>query len=94
MTKSGVISTTLSAVYICDNKEGSQIQKMRFTNAVAYNLSVKLFIAESNKNINLYDLILDAGDTVTDNMSYELNFGDQLLISSTAGKTSYSIKIT
>jgi hypothetical protein len=93
MTKSGVISTVLSPIYICDIKEGSQIQKMRFTNSAAYNLNVQLFIAESNKNVDLYDLLLDAGDIVTDNMSYELNFGDKLLASSTAGKTFYSLKI-
>jgi hypothetical protein len=94
MTKSGVISTTLAEVYICDNKSGSIIQKMRFTNNVAYNLNVQILLAESNKAVTLYNLILDAGDTVTDNMAYELKFGDKLLASSTAGKTFYSIKIT
>lgn len=93
MTKSGVISTTLAEIYICDNKSGSTIQKMRFTNSVAYNLSIRLYVAELTKIVSLYDLILDAGDTVTDNMGYELKFGDKLLASSTAGKTSYSIKI-
>ena len=93
MTKSGVISTTLAEIHICDNKSGSTIQKMRFTNSVAYNLNVQILLAESNKAVTLYNLILDAGDTVTDNMSYELKFGDKLLASATAGKTFYSIKI-
>jgi hypothetical protein len=93
MTKSGVISTILAELYICDKREGSIIEKMRFTNSVAYNLTLQLHIEESNKTVSLYDLVLDAGDTVTDNMGYELKFGDKLLASSTAGKTFYSIKV-
>ena len=93
MTKSGVISTILAELYICDNPEGSTIQKLRFTNSAAYNLTLQLYIAEFKKIVSLYDLVLDAGDTVTDNMGYELKFGDKLLASSTAGKTFYSLKI-
>lgn len=93
MTKSGVVSTVLSELYICDKQEGSSIQKMRFTNSVNYDLTLQLYTAESNKVISLYSLILDAGDTVTDNMGYELKFGDKLLASSSAGKTFYSLKI-
>ena len=93
MVKSGVLSTTLAEIYVCDNKDGVTVEKMRFTNDVAYNLNILLFSAADNKTTTLYSLILDAGDTVTDNMGYDLQFGDKISASSTAGKTFYSLKI-
>jgi hypothetical protein len=93
MTINGVLSISLAAVYICDNINGSTITKMRFTNPRAYNLSIKLFISSRNETVDLYDLILDAGDTVSDNMEYELKEGDKLMASSSIGKTFYAISI-
>lgn len=92
MTINGVLSVNLAAVYTC-NSDGQKIVKMRFNNQLAYNLSLKLYIKSKNQTIDLYDLILDAGDTVTDNMEYTLYSGDKLMGSSSTGKTFYAILI-
>ena len=91
MSVSGVISRNLTPLYICNDKNGCIINKMRFNNSAAYNLSLQLYNAQSQHNTDLYNLILDAGDTVTDNMEYKLNYGDKVLASSSTGKTFYTI---
>lgn len=93
MTKSGVVSTTSSSIFICSEKNGSSIVKMRFTNADSYTLNISLYTAKTKKTITLYDLVLDAGDTVTDNLKYELEQGDQLIASSNRSKTFYTLNV-
>ena len=93
MTKSGVVSTNSAAIFICSDKSGSNVVKMRFTNADTYTLNLALYIAKENKTVTLYDLVLDAGDTVTDNLKYELAQGDKLMASSSRSKTFYTLNI-
>jgi hypothetical protein len=93
MTKSGTVSTSTASVFTCDNKLGANILSMRFTNDIDYTIELFLYVAKDNKTIDLYTLILDGGDVVTDNLLYELAFGDKILARSTVANTFYTLNI-
>jgi hypothetical protein len=69
----------------------SKILAMRFNNPAAYDLKLEKYETASNITTTIYDLSLAAGDTVTDDFSYALNPGDQLIVSSNVVGTTYYI---
>lgn len=93
MTKSGVVSTVSTSIFTSSNRMGNGVLSMRFTNEVNYTLEVFLYVAKENKTIDLYMLILDAGDVVTDNLKYELAQGDKILTKSSVANTYYTLNI-
>ena len=69
----------------------SKILTMRFNNSLAYDLKLEKYEASTATTTTIYDLTLAAGDTLTDNLSYALNAGDQLIVTSNIAGTTYYI---
>jgi hypothetical protein len=69
----------------------SKILSIRFNNPAAYSLKLEKYEASTSTTTTIYDLSLAAGDTVTDNFSYALNPGDELIVSSNIVGTTYYI---
>jgi len=69
----------------------SKILTMRFNNPAAYDLKLEKYEASTTTTTTIYDLTLAAGDTVTDNLSYALNPGDELIVTSNIVGTTYYI---
>lgn len=67
----------------------SRVINMRFNNPVAYDLKLEKYEASTSTTIVIYDLSLSAGDTVTDDLLYLLNPGDELIASSNVAGTTY-----
>ena len=67
----------------------TKVISMRFNNPAAYDLKLEKYEALTSTTTTIYDLTLSAGDTVTDNLSYALNPGDQLIATSTVVGTTY-----
>jgi hypothetical protein len=93
MTKSGSVTTVTASIFTCVDKIGNNVLSMRFTNDINYTLEVFLYVAKDNKTIDLYTLILDGGDVVTDNLIYELAQGDKILARSSVANTFYTLNI-
>ena len=67
-----------------------KITILRFNNPLAYDIQLYKYEALTATTILIYNLTLSAGDTVTDNLTYALNDGDQLIgYSSIPGTTYY-----
>ena len=69
----------------------SKILTMRFNNPAAYDLKLDKYEASTSTTTTIYDLSLAAGDTVTDNLTYALNPGDQLIVTTNIVGTTYYI---
>lgn len=69
----------------------SKVLNMRYNNPAAYALKLEKYEASTSTTTTIYDLTLAAGDTVTDNLSYALNAGDQLIVTSNIAGTTYYI---
>lgn len=67
----------------------TKVNVMRFNNASAYTLTLQKYEASTSSTITLYSLTLSAGDTVTDNLVYALEPGDQLIATSSIVGTTY-----
>lgn len=92
----GTLSTT-GTVLLTGNGSTikAKLMNMRFNNSLAYTLQVYKYEAETSTTTLLYDLSLSAGDTVTDNLMYALNNGDEIkAFSNIAGTTYYAYGIT
>jgi len=62
---------------------------LRFNNPLAYNVQLYKYEVLSTTTTLIYDLTLSAGDTLTDNLTYALNNGDQIIAYSNILGTSY-----
>jgi hypothetical protein len=69
----------------------SKVLTMRFNNPAAYDLRLDKYEASTSTTTTIYNLSLAAGDTVTDNLSYVLNPGDELIVISNIAGTTYYI---
>jgi hypothetical protein len=68
---------------------------LRFNNTLAYNIQLYRYDALTTATTLIYQLNLSAGDTVTDNLTYALNNGDQIIAyPSIAGTSYYAYGIT
>lgn len=67
----------------------TKVNSLRFNNPLAYTLTLKRYNASTATTVTLYSLTLSAGDTVTDNLTYALEPGDQLIAQSNIAGTIY-----
>ena len=90
-SKQGDVSTI--GTIICTGSSGTtfmtKVSILRFNNPAAYNLKLEKYEASTSTTTTIYDLTLSAGDTVTDNINYALNPGDQLIATSNIVGTTY-----
>lgn len=92
-SKQGDLSTLGTVLYTGSSGGAllTKISTLRFNNSSAYTLVLKKFEAATSTTTVIYNLTLSAGDTVTDNLLYALNPGDQLIASSNIAGTTYYI---
>jgi hypothetical protein len=90
-SKQGDLSIAGTTLYTGSSSQVAltRILNLRFNNPLAYSLKLEKYEASSGTTTTIYDLTLDAGDTVTDNLSYGLNPGDTLIATSNIPGTSY-----
>lgn len=90
-SKQGDLSITGTILHTGDDSSIalSRVISLRFNNPVAYTLKLEKFEALTSTTTVIYDLSLAAGDTVTDNLSYALNPGDELIATSNIVGTTY-----
>ena len=62
---------------------------IRFNNQLAYDVQLYRYDALTITTTLIYNLTLSAGDTLTDNLTYALNKGDQIIANSNIAGTSY-----
>lgn len=67
----------------------SFVKQLKFNNPLAYVLTLEIYKADTATTTVLYTLNLAAGDIVTDDLSYGLEIGDQLIATSSIGGTNY-----
>lgn len=92
-SKQGSVSTSGTILYTGSSGGAlmTRILSIRFNNPGAYDLKLeKLDYATSTTN-TIYDLSLSAGDTLTDNFTYALNPGDQLIATASITGTTYYV---
>jgi len=90
-TSGTIIATGADGVTILLNK----INVLRFNNPAAYTIQLYKYEAATGTTTLIYNLSLAAGDTVTDNLIYALNPGDQLkAYSNITGTTYYAYGIS
>mgnify|MGYP007092090140 CR=1 FL=1 len=92
-SKQGDIAITGTILYTGSDSNISltKVLILRFNNPAAYDLKLEKYEASTTTTTTIYDLTLAAGDTVTDNLSYALNPGDQLIVTSNIVGTTYYI---
>lgn len=92
-SKQGDLSTSGTVLYTGNSSDTalSKIVSMRFNNPSAYTLLLEKYEAATATTTVIYDLSLSAGDTVTDNLVYALNPGDQLRATSDITGTTYYV---
>jgi hypothetical protein len=94
----GTLSTTgtvLATGTTSVNAILSKVMNLRFNNPLAYTIQLYKYDAATTTTTLLYNLSLSAGDTVTDNLTYALNPGDELkAFSNIVGTTYYAYGIT
>ena len=91
-TKQGDVLITGTVLYT--GSSGTILTKvlsMRFNNSVAYDLLLEKFNAATSTTTTIYNLSLSAGDTVTDNLVYALDIGDELIVTTNVLGTTYYI---
>jgi len=62
---------------------------LRFNNPLAYSIQLYKYEALTLTTTLIYNLNLSAGDTLTDNLAYSLNAGDQIIGYSDIPGTTY-----
>jgi bifunctional ADP-heptose synthase (sugar kinase/adenylyltransferase) len=92
-SKQGDIAVTGTILYTgsISNISLTKVLILRFNNPAAYDLKLEKYEAATSTTTTIYDLTLAAGDTVTDNLSYALNAGDELIATSNIVGTTYYI---
>ena len=90
-SKQGTLAITGTVLYTGDSGGPllTKLTNLRFNNPLAYTLTLKKYNASTTTTITLYSLTLSAGDTVTDNLTYALEPGDQLIAESNIAGTTY-----
>jgi len=69
----------------------NKLLNIRFNNPLVYSVQLYKYEALTTTTTLIYDLTLSAGDTLTDNLTYALNNGDQIIAYSNILGTSYYI---
>lgn len=90
--KQGEVDIAGTILYIGgDSAVLTKITTLRFYNPSAYVLTLTRYDAISATTETLYRLSLGAGDTVTDDLLYALNTGDELVVFSDIPGTTYYV---
>jgi hypothetical protein len=91
-SNSGTLSTT-GTILATGNRNLTtvltKVMNLRFNNQLAYSIQLYKYDVATTVTTLIYDLTLAAGDTVTDNMAYALNVGDQLIAYSNIPGTTF-----
>ena len=87
----GTITPGGTTVFTVPSGKLYQILSLRFNNPAAYTLTISKYNAANAATLDVYTLSLSAGDTVTDNMLYIFDPGDQLILDSSVAGTVYFI---
>lgn len=90
IAQEGVLAIGSNDIYIAPAKTASTITKIVFNCAVAYDILLEIYRATGPTTNTVYDLSLNAGDTVIDSSVYYFNPGDKL-IATTNAVVSYNI---
>ena len=92
-SKQGDVSTTGTVLYTGSSTVSllTKVLIMRFNNPAAYDLKLEKYEASTTTTTTIYDLSLSAGDTLTDSLSYALNPGDELIVTSNITGTTYYV---
>lgn len=92
ISRQGLVNSTFgTTLYEALPGKFVQVINMRFTCPNAYTLKVTRFNSDTNVTSVLYDLTLNAGDTVTDTFEYLLNPQDSINAITNAPGVSYVI---
>jgi hypothetical protein len=94
-TKEGILSTSGTVLHTGATPVSttvlSKVLILRFNNPSAYGLKLEKYNVSTLVTTTIYDLSLSAGDTVTDNLTYALAPGDELIATSDIVGTTYYI---
>jgi hypothetical protein len=94
ITRQGIVnSISGSTLYEALPEKPVRVVNMRFTCPNAYILKVVRYNFEGNDTSVLYELTLNAGDTVTDTFEYLLNPKDNIQATVNAPGVSFVISI-
>jgi hypothetical protein len=92
IVKQGEVNVAGTILYIGSaNPVLTKITTLRFYNPLAYVLTLERYDAISATSETLYELNLDPGDTVTDDLIYALKEGDELVVYSDIPGTTYYV---
>ena len=91
-TLQGVLALGTTVVYTCPIGKTARLN-IRFTDLAAYNLRVAQHTVLSGVTVDLYNLVLAAGDTVVDSSLYSLAPGDYIEVTTSSATTNYSAYI-
>jgi len=89
----GVITVGGSTIFTVPPGKSYQVISIRVNNPAAYTFTVTKYRASPALTTDVYTLNLAAGDTVTDNLLYLFDQGDQLILDSSVAGTVYIINI-
>lgn len=84
IAQEGILSIGSNDVYVCPSKSVITISKIVFNYSGAYDVLLEIYRASSSSTNTVYDLSLNAGDTVIDMSEYFLNAGDKLVVTTNA----------
>ena len=92
VSRQGIINTNTGST-LCEALPGKELVviNMRFTCSSAYTLTIKRYNHIGVITSTLYELTLNAGDTVTDTFEYLLTSGDKIIASSDTSGVVYII---
>jgi len=85
----GQLSTTGTRFFSVPEKNISKVTSIRFNNPAAYNLTLAKYDTRTKTLVNIYNLSLSAGDTVTDSYVYFLEANEYLVATSSVPGTTF-----
>jgi len=91
-SKEGVLNTGRNVLYRNLSRTSiGKILDLQINDPNGYTISVSIFDWATKTTILLYEKELDGGDTLTDELDYAFNQGDELIVNTTSPTTSYYI---
>ncbi len=89
VTIQGVLSVGSNDLYVVGPSTTARVKYLKFYNPVAYSVTVSKYDFSLASTINLYDLTLDPGDSISDDTQYLLQGRDKLSVTATIANTTY-----
>lgn len=91
-TKQGILIIGANLLYTCPYGVKAKVT-LRFTDMHPYAILLSKYDKSQNNTVNLWDLQLDAKDTVIDDANYHLEEDDYISVASNSSTTNYSLYI-